>query len=118
MSIDPTARISLSAKLDLTHPVGIHIGSYTYIAFGASILSHDMTRALKTDTRIGSHCFIGARSIILPGITVGDHSVVAAGAVVTKDVPPNTIVAGNPAKVLKSGIMTKVYGRILTQDPT
>lgn len=112
MDIHPSVIISLSAKLDITHPKGIHIGEHTYVAFGASILSHDMTRALKTDTRIGRYCFIGARSIILPGIRVADHSIVAAGAVVTKDVPGNCIVAGNPAQIIRRNVETLTFGRI------
>lgn len=110
MQIHPTARLSTSAKLDRTYPRGIHIGAETYIAFGAAILSHDMIRALRTDTVIGSRCFIGARSIIMPGVTVGDNAIVAAGAVVTHDVPPNTVVGGNPARVLRTGIRTGPYG--------
>ncbi|CAM3661390.1 sugar O-acetyltransferase [Aeromicrobium ponti] len=51
---------------------------------------------------IGDDVWIGGSSVILPGITIGDNSIVAAGSVVTKDVPANTIVAGNPAKILKS----------------
>lgn len=51
---------------------------------------------------IGSDCWIGANSVILAGVTIGDHSVVAAGAVVTKDVSPRTIVAGVPARVIES----------------
>lgn len=47
--------------------------------------------------RIGRNVWIGHRAIILAGVTVGDHAVIGAGAVVTKDVPPRTIVAGNPA---------------------
>lgn len=112
MDIHPTVIMSLSAKLDLTYPKGIHIGEETYVAFGAAILSHDMTRALKTDTRIGRRCFIGARSIILPGVSVGDHCIVAAGAVVTKDVPDRCIVAGNPAIVIREGINTLSHGRL------
>jgi acetyltransferase-like isoleucine patch superfamily enzyme len=46
--------------------------------------------------------WLGARCIILPGVTVGRGAVVAAGAIVTKDVPPNKLVAGVPAKVIKS----------------
>ena len=46
--------------------------------------------------------WIGARALILPGVTVGENSVIAGGAVVTKDVPPNTVVGGNPARVLKN----------------
>lgn len=50
---------------------------------------------------IGSHVWIGSNSTILPGVTLGDWSVVAAGAVVTRDVPPRTVAGGVPAKVLK-----------------
>ena len=45
--------------------------------------------------------WVGGRSLILPGVTIGENAVVAGGAVVTKDVEPNTIVGGNPAKVIK-----------------
>jgi acetyltransferase-like isoleucine patch superfamily enzyme len=50
---------------------------------------------------IGNNVWLGSRAIILKGVTIGDHSVVGAGAVVTKSVPPKTIVAGNPAKVVR-----------------
>ena len=50
---------------------------------------------------IGKNAWIGARATILPGVTVGENSIVAGGAVVTKDVEANVIVGGNPAKVLK-----------------
>ena len=50
---------------------------------------------------INKNAWIGARATILPGISIGENSVVAAGAVVTKDVEPNVVVGGNPAKVLK-----------------
>jgi acetyltransferase-like isoleucine patch superfamily enzyme len=102
MNIGKGVKISLNAKLDKTNPKGVHIGDDTYIAFDASILSHDMSRLVHKDVRIGERCFIGARSIILPGVTIGDEVVVAAGSVVTKDVPSNSLVAGNPAKVLRS----------------
>ena len=58
MSIDPTARISMSAKLDKTNPRGVHIGERSYVAFGATILCHDMTRGMYQDTYIGRCCFI------------------------------------------------------------
>ncbi|OBQ55635.1 hypothetical protein VQ01_09120 [Tamlana sp. s12] len=50
---------------------------------------------------IGSDVWIGTRSIILPGVRVGNHSIIAAGSIVTKDVPEWAIVGGNPAKVIK-----------------
>lgn len=112
MTIHPTARLSTTAKLDKTHPKGMHVGAYSYIAFGAAVLSHDMTRGLRRDTIIGRNCFIGARSIILPGVYIGDGSIVAAGAVVTRDVPAGSIVAGNPAKIIREGIRTIEYGQL------
>ncbi|TNE42888.1 MAG: acyltransferase [Sphingomonadales bacterium] len=117
MDLHPTVIMSMTAKLDLTHPSGVHIGAYSYVAFGASILSHDMTRRLKVDTVIGECSFIGARSIIMPGVRIGSHCIVAAGAVVTKDVPDNSIVAGNPAKIIESGIRTDKWGVLLVQTP-
>jgi acetyltransferase-like isoleucine patch superfamily enzyme len=51
--------------------------------------------------RIGDGSWIGARAIILPGVTIGRRCLVAAGAVVSKDVPDDTLVAGNPARVVR-----------------
>ena len=50
---------------------------------------------------INKNAWIGARAVILPGVTVGENAVVAAGAVVTKDVAANTVVGGNPARVIR-----------------
>lgn len=50
---------------------------------------------------IGDNAWIGANVIILTGVTVGENAIIGAGSVVTKDVPANTVVAGNPARVLK-----------------
>jgi acetyltransferase-like isoleucine patch superfamily enzyme len=50
---------------------------------------------------IGNDIWIGANAVILPGVSIGEHSVVAAGAVVTKDVPPHSLVAGVPARIIK-----------------
>lgn len=117
MDIDPTATFSLSVRFDKTNPGGVHIGAYTYVAFDVAILAHDMTRGLYLHTRIGKCCFVGARSVILPGITVGDHSIVGAGSVVTKDVPPNCIVAGNPAAIIRRNIVTGHWGRLKGAGP-
>lgn len=110
MNIHPNTQISLKARLDRTNPRGIHIDEGTLVAFGAVILSHDLSRVLHTDTYIGKNCFIGAHSIVLPGIRVGDGCIVATGAVVTKNVDANSIVAGNPARVIRTGIRTRKWG--------
>lgn len=118
MDIAPTAQLSLSAKLDRTFPIGVHIGDHSYVAFEARVLTHDMTRGLYLHTRIGKNCFIGGRSLILPGIEIGDNSIVAAGAVVTKSVPSGVIVAGNPAAIIRTDIQVGHYGRFLNADIT
>ncbi len=110
MDLGEGLKLSRSVRLDRTNPKGIHIGDWTAVAFNASILSHDMQSNRHLDTRIGSHCFIGANSIILPGVTIGDHCVVGAGSVVMTDVPPHSVVSGNPARVVRSGITTGRWG--------
>lgn len=52
--------------------------------------------------KIGRNVWIGSNSTILPGVTVGDNAVIGAGSVVTKDIPENTVFAGNPAKFIKN----------------
>lgn len=116
MDIHPTVQMSMSCKLDRNYPVGVHIGAYTYLAFESRILCHDRTRGLYVDTWIGKNCFIGGRAMILPGVRIGDGSIVGAGSVVTKDVPPRCAVAGNPAKIIKENIDTIAYGRLASAD--
>ena len=112
MDIGPNCRISFSAKLDKSYPSGVHIGESTAINFGACVLTHDTPRRLHVDTWIGKECNIGAHSIIMPGVRVGDNCVVAAASVVMKDVPPNCLVAGNPARIIEKGIQTEPLGII------
>lgn len=113
MDISPSARIALGAKLDKTNPKSIHIGSESYVASGAIIFSHG--GGDYKDTYIGKKCLIGVNSIILQGIRISDSVVVGAGAVVTKNVPSNCVVAGNPARVIRKNISTKIYGRFLSR---
>jgi acetyltransferase-like isoleucine patch superfamily enzyme len=112
MQIGPECRISFSAKLDKSYPSGVHIGEGPAINFGACVLTHDTPRRLHMDTWIGKECQIGAHSIIMPGVRVGDNCVVAVASVVMKDVPSNCLVSGNPARIIEKGIQTGRLGII------
>ncbi|MCE8895739.1 acyltransferase [Parabacteroides distasonis] len=102
MDIGHNVRISWRANLDLTiNPRGIHVGDNTLITRGVYIMAHDAARGIKGDVYIGANCFIGIASIILPGVHIGNNCIVGTGAVVTKDFPDNSIIAGNPAKRIK-----------------
>lgn len=114
MDISSTARISYGTILDKTNPHGIHIGKETYIASGAIVFAHDFSRNLHSDTYIGKQCFIGANAIIMCGVKIGNNVVVGSGAIVTKDVPSNCIVVGNPAKVIKESVQTIKFGQIIS----
>lgn len=100
MDIHPDSFIEPSARIDRTYPRGVHISQHTYIGEAAVILTHDMTRGIYYDTYVGQNCYIGPRSIILPGVTVGDNAIVMPAALVREDVPPGSTVIGNPAKIL------------------
>ena len=87
---------------------GIYIGDGTLIGSHVVLatINHGQNPVERSDNlpapiRIGKNVWIGSRSTVLPGVTIGDGAVVAAGAVVTKDVPPNTVVGGVPAREIK-----------------
>lgn len=90
----------------------IELGENSTIAYGVTILTHADPNGPKNKLSklyppkqapviIGRDCWIGANATILPGVRVGDYSVVAAGSVVTKDIPSGVVVAGNPAVIKK-----------------
>lgn len=89
----------------------VRIGDYTGLGPGTMIFSSNHKfepgrpyveqEWLEEDVTIGRNVWVGARCVILPGVTVGDDSVVAAGSVVTKDVPAGSIVGGVPARPLR-----------------
>ncbi len=88
---------------------GIEIGDGVLIGHQVVIatLNHDFAPArrqnlLPEKVTIGSNVWIGAHATILPGVTIGDNAIIGAGAVVTKDVPKNAVVAGVPAKIIKT----------------
>jgi len=95
-----------SVFFDPSHCYLISIGRGCIIAPNVRFIAHDAsTKPFLNFTKyagieVKDHSFIGDSAIILPGATIGPRSIVAAGAVVTRDVPPDTIAAGNPAKVI------------------
>lgn len=110
MKIGENTRIAWTARLDKTNPRGVKIGKNNQISFFASIITHDFVNNMHLDTKIGDNCFIGAFSIIMPGVSIGDSCVIGAGSVVTNDIPSNSIAVGNPARVIRSDIKTREYG--------
>lgn len=97
-------------NLTLVDDTHIYVGDYTM--FGPNVViatgGHPLLPELRekgyqynASVRIGKNCWIGAGVIIVPGITVGDNVVIGAGSVVTKDIPSNTLAAGNPCRVLR-----------------
>lgn len=91
--------------LDPSHCFLISIGDRVVFAPNVRLIAHDAsTRYAIGHTRlgrisIGSRCFIGDSVIVLPGVTIGDDCVIGAGSVVTRDIPANSVAAGNPARV-------------------
>lgn len=93
-------------------PYLIRIGNHCTITSGVELITHDgggwvFTEVDRTIQKFGTisildNCFIGLRTIVLPNVTIGPNSIVGAGSVVTKDIPANTVVAGNPARVIST----------------
>jgi acetyltransferase-like isoleucine patch superfamily enzyme len=93
-------------KVQFPHLYGITIHDKARIADGVKILNN-VTIGQRNDDDQG-HCviennvYVGANSCLIGGLTIGKGSMIGAGSVITKDVPPFTIVAGNPAKVIRT----------------
>ena len=97
-------------NLTLVDDTHIYVGDYTM--FGPNVVVAAAGHPIQPELRekayqynaavhIGKNCWIGAGSIILPGITIGDHVVVGAGSVVTKDLPDRVVAVGNPCRILR-----------------
>ncbi|SFL16251.1 maltose O-acetyltransferase [Paenibacillus sp. 1_12] len=106
MKVGKNCSIQPDVLFDYSHCWLIRIGNNVTIAPQAYLLAHDAsTKQLIGYTKVGDviiedNVFIGARAIIMPAVTIGKNSIVAAGSVVTKSIPDNSVAAGNPAKVI------------------
>lgn len=105
--IEPISPVIFSSE-----PYLVSIGNNTTISFDVAFVTHDAaTRVIRHlpngdpetviygPITVGNNCFIGCRSIILSNVTIGDNSIIGAGSLVNRDIPANSVAAGNPCKV-------------------
>lgn len=124
MKIDPRSQLEIAISnglkvgknvnimgeciLDPGHCWLINIGNNVTLAPRVHILAHDASTKMAlgytriSKVNIGNNVFVGANSIILPGVTIGNDVIIGAGSVVTKNIPDNSVAVGNPARVIKS----------------
>ena len=106
MKVGVGCDINPGLAVDHSHCWLIEIGDYVTIAPQVYLLAHDASIHRKLGyskigkVKIGDYSFIGARALIMPGVTIGKNAIVAAGSVVVKSVEENTVVGGNPAKFI------------------
>ena len=103
VKIGKGAVISVDALIDPIYPELITIGDGSIIGWSVKLITHEVAIKYNRIGRIniGKKVVVGAGSIVRSGVTIGDNSIVAMSSFVNKDVPPNTLVGGVPAKVIK-----------------
>ena len=101
-------RCYLNARCEVRSRQLVRIGADSILAFDVLVMdtNHHNIEGIETTspTLIGDHVWIGAKAIVLSGVTVGDGAVVAAGSIVTRDVPAEALVGGNPARLIRDGV--------------
>lgn len=103
MKIGDKTAFALMVMPDIMFPEKIKVGSNSVIGYNTTILAHEyLIKEYRIgEVVIGDDVLIGANTTILPGVTIGDKATVAAGSVVHKDVLPNTVVGGNPLRIIR-----------------
>ena len=104
--------VKLGSNVRIDYVGKVIIGNHVDISSGVSIFSHshdswemvhyEKCKTIPAVTTICNNVWIGTNAIIMSGVTIGEYSVVGAGAIVTKNVPENSIVVGNPARIIKA----------------
>jgi len=112
------------AAATLLSTVNIELGDYVIMSPNSEIIDHDGYGSdgkpvIERPVKIGNHVWIGIKATILKGVTIGNNSIVGAGSVVTKDVEPNTVVAGNPARKIRNttGYTVAPHGGVYYPTP-
>ena len=104
----------LSEDVDCYSVAAIKIGDQATVSQGVKLCAagHDISSKIMelsyAPIVVGDNAWVAGWSIVLPGVTIGEGAVVAAGAVVTKDVEPWTVVGGNPAKLIKKRVLKDI----------
>lgn len=95
--------IGMNGYMEDYHPENVLIEDKVTISFGVTFIAHGQKRNMTNEEKtiiLRSGAYVGATAVILPGVEIGEHAIVGASAVVTKNVPPGAVVAGSPARIL------------------
>lgn len=113
LEIGENTYFTADSRLEVVNKISI--GSDCAISWGTSIIDdnhhtiyyENKNKATSNEVGIGNHVWIGCQTVILPGTSIGDNCIIAAGSVVKGSFPENTLIAGNPAKVIKNDVSWK-----------
>lgn len=106
LTVGKNFQMMSQCRIDFSHCWHITIGDDVILAPRVHILAHDASTRRHlgytkvADVRIGNNVFVGAGSIVLPGVVIGDDCIIGAGSVVSRDVPAGHVAAGSPARVI------------------
>ena len=108
LKVGDNFKLTANNVIDPSHCWHIEIGNNVILAPGVHILAHDASTGLFLgytkigNVKIGNNVFIGAKSVVLMGVTIGDNVIIGAGSIVSHDIPSNSVAYGNPARVASS----------------